>query len=275
MSGTVCKLVVSTGPTARGRATQTARLRDRLVAAGRDVVLADFPRYGEPAAVLRRALSPRRVRHARATIDAYRASILYALDRFDASAGIRAALARGAIVVSNRYVSANKGHQMAKIADPEERRRFLAWVNDLEYGCSASRGPISRSCCTSPPTSGSSSWPGRTSAAYLAGETRDIHEDDREHLRAAEEAYLSLLTLDDAEHWRRLECVEDGALLSIDAVAERVWDLWRRCSTAHERVGFGELPLRSREAFSERELTRTVPALTIRPLSRRPCAKPS
>jgi dTMP kinase len=224
MSGTLGKFIVLDGTDGSGKGTQAGRLRDRLLAAGRDVVLADFPRYGEPAAVcVERYL--RGEYGSLADVDAYRASILYAIDRFDASAGIRAALGRGAIVVSNRYVSANKGHQMGKITDPEEQRRFLAWLNDLEYGILGIPKPDLTILLHVPADVGFELVARKDERAYLAGEARDLHEADREHLRAAEEAYLSLLTLDGAENWRCLECVEHGALLSIDTVAERVWDL--------------------------------------------------
>jgi dTMP kinase len=221
MTGT---FVVLDGTDGSGKGTQATRLRDRLVAAGRDVVLVDFPRYGTPAAhcierYLRGEYGPLE------SIDAYRASLLYALDRFDAAPEIRSALARGAVVVSNRYVSANKGHQMGKIADPAERRRFLAWLNDLEYGILGIPKPDLTIFLHVPSDVGFELVARKEERAYLGGRARDLHEADRDHLRAAEAAYLSLVALDDAENWRRLECVEDGTLLSIEAVAERVWGL--------------------------------------------------
>jgi dTMP kinase len=216
--------IVLDGTDGSGKGTQSLRLRDRLVAAGRDVVLVDFPRYGEPAAhCVERYL---RGEYGRLEdIDAYRASLLYALDRFDASPGIRAALARGAIVVSNRYVSANKGHQMGKITDPAERLRFLAWLNELEYGILGIPKPDLTILLHVPADIGFELVTRKDERTYLMGRARDLHESDRHHLRAAEEAYRSLLTLDPGENWLRLECVEHGELLSIDAVHERVWDV--------------------------------------------------
>jgi dTMP kinase len=215
--------VVIDGTDGSGKGTQTARLRDRLVAEGRDVVLVDFPRYGEPAAhFVERYL--RGEYGALADVDAYRASILYAVDRFDAAGGIRDALARGAVVVSNRYVSANKGHQMAKIADPAERARFLGWLNELEYGILGIPKPDLSLLLHVPADVGFALVARKDERAYLRGGRRDIHEEDREHLRAAEAAYLELLELDTAERWRRVECVRDGRLLSIEEVAVLVWD---------------------------------------------------
>lgn len=214
--------VVIDGTDGSGKGTQTARLHQRLAAAGRDVVLVDFPRYGEPSAYfVERYL---RGEYGKLTdVDAYRASVFYALDRFDASRGIREALARGAVVVANRWVSANKGHQMAKIADPAERARFLAWVNELEYGVLGVPKPDRTILLHVPADVGFGLVAEKDERAYLQGRERDIHEGDREHLRAAEDAYLSLLELDRSERWCRVECVERGRLLAIDEVAERVW----------------------------------------------------
>jgi dTMP kinase len=223
MSGT---FIVIDGTDGSGKGTQTTRLYERLVSEGRDVVLVDFPRYGEPSAYfVERYL--RGEYGGLKDVDAYRASIFYALDRFDASFDIRAALARGAIVVSNRYVSANKGHQMGKIAAPAERRRFLAWLNELEYGVLGIPKPDLSILLHVPADVGFDLIARKDERAYLNGQVRDLHEGDREHLRAAEEAYLSLLTLDTVETWTCLECVQDGRLLSIEEVQRLVWDVVR------------------------------------------------
>lgn len=216
--------IVIDGTDGSGKGTQTTRLHDRLVAAGRDVFLVDFPRYGHPGAhFVERYL--RGEYGDLEAVDAYRASTFYALDRFDASAEIRAALGRGAVVVSNRYVSANKGHQMAKIRDPEERHRFLAWLNHLEYEILGIPKPDLTLLLHVPADVGFELVARKDERAYLRGKVRDIHEGDRAHLRAAEEAYVALLTLDTVENWRCLECVEGGRLLSIDEVQERVWQI--------------------------------------------------
>lgn len=214
------------GTDGSGKGTQTARLQARLARAGYDVVLVDFPRYGHPAAwfverYLRGEYGPLDA------VDAYRASTFYALDRFDASFEMRAALARGAIVISNRYVSANKGHQMAKIRDADERRRFLAWLNELEYGTLGVPKPDLTILLHVPADVGFELVARKDERAYLRGGVRDIHEADREHLRAAEAAYLSLLGLDTVERWHLLDCMENGQLLPIDVVEQRLWEAVR------------------------------------------------
>nr|AIA16176.1 Thymidylate kinase [uncultured bacterium]AIA16241.1 Thymidylate kinase [uncultured bacterium] len=220
MSGT---FIVIDGTDGSGKGTQTTRLFDRLKSEGRDVLLVDFPRYGKPSAYFVERYLRGEYGELK-NIDAYRASTFYALDRFDASFEIRAALDRGAIVISNRYVSANKGHQMGKIKDPEERKKFLDWLNGFEYGILGIPKPDLTILLHVPADIGFDLIAKKDERAYLNGKVRDIHEGDREHLRAAEDAYLSLAALDTVENWKLLQCVQDGRLLSIEEVQERVWD---------------------------------------------------
>jgi dTMP kinase len=214
--------IVIDGTDGSGKGTQTTRLTERLKAEGRDVVTLDFPRYGNPSAIfVEKYLRGEYGKE----IGAKCASTFYALDRFDASAEIRAALDRGAIVVSNRYVSANKGHQTAKLKTPEERKEFLDWLNDLEYGIFGIPKPNVTILLHVPADVGFDLIAKKDERAYLNGKVRDIHESDRDHLRAAEEAYLSLPALDTTENWKLLECMENGALLSIEEVHERLWSM--------------------------------------------------
>lgn len=214
--------IVIDGTDGSGKGTQTVRLTERLKAEGRDVLTVDFPRYGNPSAYfvemyLRGEFGDLK------DIDAYRASTFYALDRFAAASEIRAALDRGAIVVSNRYVSANKGHQMGKIKDAEERKRFLAWLNDFEYRLLGIPKPDITLLLHVPADVGFELVAKKDERAYLNGKVRDIHEEDRGHLHDAEEAYLSLPLLDTVENWKLVECMEHDRLLSIEAVHDRIW----------------------------------------------------
>jgi dTMP kinase len=218
--------LVIDGTDGSGKGTQTTRLVERLKSESRDIVMVDFPRYGNPSAYfVERYL--RGEYGSLKDIDAYRASTFYALDRFDAAKDIRAALERGAIVVSNRYVSANKGHQMGKIKDPAERKKFLDWLNGFEYGILGIPKPDLTILLHVPADVGFDLIAKKDERAYLNGKVRDIHENDREHLRDAEQAYLSLTTLDTFERWRLIECMDNDRLLSIEEVHERILGIIR------------------------------------------------
>ena len=126
------KFIVIDGTDGSGKATQTELLAEKLRYAGFDVALADFPQYGKKSAgpveeYLNGKYGPAH------EVGPYRGSIFYALDRYDASFEIKEWLKQGKIVISNRYVTANMGHQGGKIKDLEEKRRFYEWLYELEY----------------------------------------------------------------------------------------------------------------------------------------------
>ncbi|MBU2509450.1 MAG: hypothetical protein ABII13_03455 [Patescibacteria group bacterium] len=214
--------IVIDGTDGSGKGTQTERLVARLKAEGRGVTMVDFPRYGKPSAYF----VEKYLRGEYGSADEvgpFRGSMFYALDRYDAAPEIRQALGRGDIVVSNRYVSANKGHQTAKIADPEERRLFLGWLNHLEYDLLGIPKPDVTILLHVPSDIGFELVAKKDERAYLNGKVRDILEEDREYLREAERTYLSLIDLDKTENWQLLSCMDGDRLMSIEEVHEKLW----------------------------------------------------
>ncbi|MFA5185928.1 MAG: thymidylate kinase [Patescibacteria group bacterium] len=212
------KFIVIDGTDGSGKTVQANRLIERLRAEGRNSQLQDFPRYGKPSAWFVEKYLKGDYGSA-AEVGPKRASMFFALDRYDAAPQIREALAQGSVLVSNRYVSANKGHQTGKIEDPQAQIEFLDWLNDLEYGLMGIPKPDLTLLLHVPADIGFELSRSRD------GERTDIHQKDIEHLRAAERAYLRLPEIDTAENWKVVECVEDGKLLPIDAIHERVWSL--------------------------------------------------
>ena len=104
------KFIVIDGTDGSGKATQTELLVKRLAQAGYEVVMADFPQYGQKSAGLVEHYLNGKYGTA-LDVGPYRASIFYAADRYDASFQIRQWLKEGKIVISNRYVTANMAHQ--------------------------------------------------------------------------------------------------------------------------------------------------------------------
>lgn len=216
------QFIVIDGTDGSGKGTQITRLAERLKAEGQDALMVDFPRYGNPSAFfVERYL--RGEYGSGEDVGAYRASLFYALDRYDASAEIRSALEQGRIVISNRYTSANKGHQMCKIKDPEERQRYLAWVNDLEYRLLGVPKPDMTFLLHVPADVGFELIAKKDERAYLKGKVRDIHEEDREHLHAAEQSYLSLVETDSTENWKLIRGMDGDRLKTIEEVHEEIW----------------------------------------------------
>jgi dTMP kinase len=121
------KLIVLDGTDGSGKATQLELLKKRLEEEGFEVVTADFPQYNKKSAGLVEEYLSGKYGEAEA-VTPYQASIFYAVDRFDARAQLRQWLAEGKIILANRYVSANMGHQGGKIKNALERKAFFNWL---------------------------------------------------------------------------------------------------------------------------------------------------
>lgn len=200
------KLIVLDGTDGSGKGTQAKLLVANLIAEGYRAELFDFPRYGEPSAFfVERYL--RGEYGSAEEVGAYRASLFYALDRYDASFALCEKLRDGVIVVSNRYVSSNMGHQAGKIADPAERARFMQWLKDLEYRMLGIPLPDMTFLLYVPPSLGQHFVDKKEARAYIKGMKRDIHEADILHLTHASRAYRDVA---EAEGWTVIECVREG-----------------------------------------------------------------
>jgi dTMP kinase len=216
--------IVIDGPDGSGKGTQAARLVERLTREGMHVEQLSFPTYGKPEAFFEEEYL-RGAYGTAAQVGPKCASLFYALDRFHHAQRIRELLADGVIVVSDRYVSANKGHQTAKITDPAERKAFVEWLNDTEYNIMGIPVPDLTVLLHVPAEIAFDLIAKKDERTYLHGKPRDIHEADINHLKAAELAYLEMPEIDAKERWIKIACVEQGALLSIEEVHERLWNL--------------------------------------------------
>ncbi|MBD3251452.1 hypothetical protein GF380_03280 [Candidatus Uhrbacteria bacterium] len=206
------------GTDGSGKTVQSTRLVERLRDMGKQVEILSFPRYGNPSASFIEKYLQGHYGSAE-QVGPKRASLLYAVDRYDDADRIQAMLDQGTILVTNRYVSANKGHQMGKIKDPVEQRAFLDWLNELEYGIFQIPKPDLTLLLHVPAEIGKRLAEARDGEASK----KDIHQADLQHLKDAEAAYLRLPEIDTVERWERIACVEQDRLLSIDQIHERIW----------------------------------------------------
>jgi len=119
------RFVVLEGADASGKSTQAALLVERLRALGRDVVLTFEPGATETGAAIRTLLL-----HAAGSIDPLTEALLLAADRAQEVADIvRPALARGADVVSDRYVPSSLAYQgVGRGLGVEKVERLNRWA---------------------------------------------------------------------------------------------------------------------------------------------------
>lgn len=218
------KFIVIEGTDGSGKGTQVALLIDSLKKREVGVEVADFPQYdnfssGFVAKYLRGEYGTAN------EVGPYRASVFYALDRYDKSFDIKRWLSEGKIVVSNRYVSANMGHQAGKIANKKKRDEFLKWLENLEFKIFNIPKPDVTILLYMPPEVGQKLVDQKASRDYTKGKKRDIHEADLDHLKKASKAYLYVAK---KYGWKVINCVEHGVLLSREEIHQKISDFVSR-----------------------------------------------
>lgn len=216
------KLIVIDGTDGTGKKTQTQFLLDRLQKEGYPAVSISFPQYGKKSAGLVEEYLNGKYGKAE-EVSPYAASLFYALDRFDLSGEIKKALAEGKIIITDRYVDANAGHQGGKIKDLEERKKFISWLYGIEYDILGIPRPDMVFILHIPPEMGQRLVLEKQQRLYIEeGGKMDLHESDIEHLKAAETAYIWLTEQYLQDH-RLIECTENGRLLSREEIHEKLW----------------------------------------------------
>jgi dTMP kinase len=218
------KFIVIEGTDGSGKGTQVAMLVDSIKKQKTAVEVADFPQYDNFSG----AFVAKYLRGEYGTaneVGPYRASVFYALDRYDKSFDIKKWIDEGKIIISNRYVSANMGHQTGKIEGKKKRDIFLKWLDNLEFGIFNIPRPDVTILLYMPPEVGQKLVDQKAKRDYTKGKKRDIHEADLDHLKKASEAYLYVAKKYD---WKIINCVENGILLSREEVHKRVLDVFTK-----------------------------------------------
>ncbi len=226
------KLIAIEGLDGSGKGTQSALLCKSVEAAGHTPVSVSFPDYDSPGAIPVKMYLGGELGGSPGDTGAYAASMFFATDRYISykTSWEEKAAADGAIVVANRYTTANAYHQMAKL--PEDMwDDFLTWLWDFEFkklGLPAPEGVIMLSL------------PTEVSAALIekrcreTGVTKDIHECDMEYLAACRKAALYAA---EKLGWTVISCEDGcGGILPIDVIHEKV------CAAASAILGT-EIPV--------------------------------
>lgn len=214
------KLIVIDGGDGSGKATQTMLLSDRLKNEGYDVIMLDFPQYGKSSAYFVEQYLNGKYGKAD-DVSAKTASMFYALDRFDSKNKLLNSLKSGKIIISNRYVSSNAGHQGGKIKDSKKREEFLDWLNELEFGILGLPEPDLNIYLYVPWKIGKKLVDKKEYRNYINGGKRDIHEADNNHLKNTEESYMHLAK--NKKNWETINCMKNLELSSKKEVHELVY----------------------------------------------------
>jgi dTMP kinase len=217
--------IVLDGTDGSGKATQAGLLIKRLREKDYKVEQIDFPQYGKKSAVLVEEYLNGKYGKAR-EVGPYRASVFYACDRYVASARIEKWLKDGRIVICNRYVTANMGHQGGKIKDGKERKKFFKWLYDLEYNIFSVPKPDINLILHVNIAVAQKMIDLKKKRNYLKGKEKDIHESDLGHLRDAEKAYLEITRI--FPDISLIECMSKGKIMSREKINDIIWSKLKR-----------------------------------------------
>ncbi len=213
--------IVIDGTDGSGKGTQFKLLKERLEKDGHDIATFDFPQYDQPSSYFVKEYLNGNYGSSE-DVGPYTGSLFYALDRYEASKAIRSALDAGKIVICNRFTGSNMGHQGTKFSNPEERRGYFIWLDNLEFETLKIPRP-DKNFVLRVPAETAQQLVDKKEARNYTDKKRDIHEADLNHLRTAVEVYDDLCQLFPKD-FERIDCVRDDELLDIDTVHKMIWE---------------------------------------------------
>ena len=222
------KFFVFEGIDGSGKSTQTKLLTKFFKKNGYKVEKIDFPQHGERSSAMVDDYLTGKYGSSQ-EVGPYIASIFYAQDRYDASFKIRKWLDEGKIVISDRYLVSNIGHQGGKIRNKKEWEKYVDWLYNLEYNIFRIPKPdytliLKTSAEFSLKLAHNITDKDKQNRrkAYLgSSKKQDIHEKDKSHLANALKSFLMV-----AEKYPRdfkvVECLENGELLPPDQINQKI-----------------------------------------------------
>ncbi len=209
------KFIVFEGSDGSGKTTQAKLLVSYLVKNKIAYKHISFPRYTDSlwGKMVRRYLNGDFGK-----LDSYLASMLYAGDRFSASLEIRKWLIEGKLVVCDRYVASNIGHQAGKMDSLSDQNKFIKWLENLEYG----ENKIPREDLVI-----YLNVPVEVSRKLMSTRKKlDIHEKEKKHLDHAFSVYSRIAKA--RAYWQTIDCTKNGELLSPDKVHANVLEILKK-----------------------------------------------
>ena len=218
------KLIVIEGTDCSGKETQAKLLMARLQEEGIAVEKMAFPMYDTPTGRIIGGPYLGKEQYGKGwfpegagKVEPKVAALYYAADRRYNLKHINELLDSGVHVILDRYVYSNMAHQGGKILDTNERMNMYAWLDILEFKLLELPKPDIAIFLHVP-------WEYSCKLRENRKETPDQLESDEEHLKQAENAYLELASV---YKWTTVECIEDGELLSILSISDKVYDVMK------------------------------------------------
>ncbi|MBN1779066.1 MAG: dTMP kinase [Candidatus Buchananbacteria bacterium] len=205
------KLIVIDGIDGSGKATQTKLLIEKLRLEQIPTETIDFPQYQNNffGGMVRQYLDGKFGTPTQ--INPKLASTLYAADRWESSQKIKDWINENKLVVVDRYSTSNLIHQGAKMTE-DQLDEFIGWIDQLEFKTFQIPQPdLVIFLHVDPKTS--------YNLITKRGQGHDGH-DTMEHLTVAEKRCLYMAK---KLGWQTVECCQDGQILPIEKIQEKIW----------------------------------------------------
>ena len=210
------KLIVIEGLDGCGKSTQLELLPQNLLKKGIESRSVSFPDYASDSSALVKMYLAGEFGKKPGDVNAYAASLFYAVDRFASyKTNWGEYYNQNGVIVSGRYTTSNAVHQTSKM-DESEWSAFLDWLYDLEYDKVGIPKPDKVIFLDMPIDVSQKLLSGR----YKGDEgKKDIHESDTEYLAKCRKAAMFT-----AEYsgWTIIPCAKDGEPRTIDDIANDV-----------------------------------------------------
>ena len=214
------KLIVIEGTDCSGKGTQSDILLKRFEEENKKVIKMSFPMYDTPTGRIiggpylgKESICHGWFKEGANNVPAKVASLYYAADRLYNIDIINHYLDNDYIVILDRYVTSNMGHQAGKIKDKNERYEMFKWLEKLEYDLLELPKPDIKLFLHMPYTYSKKLQNNRAEL--------DEHELSEDNLINAENAYLEMTELFD---FIKIECVKDNNIRSIEEISEEIYN---------------------------------------------------
>lgn len=212
-------LIAIEGTDSSGKQTQSERLYDALIQRGIKARLVSFPAYESDSSALVRMYLAGEFGANPTDVNAYTASTFYAVDRF---ATYRTDWGKdyenGTVIVADRYVPSNIIHQASKL-DGDEKKAFIDWLTDLEYGHFGLPYPDATIFLDMPTETAQKLMAERANKIDNSS-VKDIHERDSEYLK---KSYDNAKDIAKTLQWNVISCVDSrGEVRDIKSISEDI-----------------------------------------------------
>lgn len=210
------KLIVIEGLDGSGKSTQLELLPQNLLKNGIESKTVSFPDYDSDSSALVKMYLGGAFGNHPDDVNAYAASLFYAVDRFASfKTNWGSYYNQNGVIISGRYTTSNAVHQTSKLP-PEMWQGFLDWLYELEYNKVGIPKP-DKVIFLDMPVEVSQKL---LSHRYAGNEDKkDIHESDTNYLDNCRKAAMFTAQY---SGWTVIPCAENGQARSIEDISNDI-----------------------------------------------------